>query len=383
MANFRTLTDLPDIRGKRVLVRSEFNVPVKDGVAGDRFRIEMAMPTIHFLSERGAKVIVMAHLGRKPEESLKPVFAVLQELMPGVVFVDDIVGDAARHAISELPEGGVLLLENLRRDPGEADNDAAFSEKLASLADYYVNDAFGVTHRPAASVVGVPARIPGFAGLLLERELTELSKGLSPTSPSLLILGGAKFETKEPLLKAALPRYEKLFVGGALANDFLKADGADVGMSLVSEGEDVAGAAEIIASGKVLLPTDVTVQGPEGDVVKRVDAVQPDEKIVDVGPETVTTLGSYIAHAKLILWNGPVGLFEEGYAQSTKDIAELIADSSAYSLVGGGDTVAAIRELGLADKFSFLSTGGGAMLDFLVDGTLPGVTALEQSPRAL
>lgn len=372
---------MPDVRGKRVLVRSEFNVPVKDGKAGDRFRIESAIPTLEHLMDRGAKVIVCAHLGRKPEESLSPVYDVLRELIPDARFVRDIVGEEAQKAIEALPEGGVLLLENLRRESGETENSDAFSDALASLADYYVNDAFGVTHRPAASVVGVPARIPGFAGLLLEKELSELSKGLSPTTPSLFILGGAKFETKEPLLEAALPRYDHIFIGGALANDFLKAEGFTVGKSLVSE-QGSGKVHELIASGKLILPVDVTVETPRGVEVKHADNVAAEDTIVDVGPETVTLVGGYIRDAHTILWNGPLGLFEKGFTQSTLDIAQLVADASGHSLVGGGDTVAAIRELGLADDFSFLSTGGGAMLDFLVDGKLPGVDALIASPSA-
>ncbi len=380
MATFRTLKDMPELRGKRVLVRAEFNVPVKDGKAGDRFRIESAVPTLQYLSDRGAKVIVCAHLGRKPEESLVPVYEVLRELMPQARFVSDLVGEEARRAIAELPEGGVLLLENLRRDAGEQENGDALSESLASLADLYVNDAFGVCHRPAASVVGVPARIPGFAGLLLERELTKLAKGLAPESPSLLILGGAKFETKEPLLKSSLPRYDHIFIGGALANDFLRAQGLPIGKSLVSDGDPAL--AELLASGKLLLPVDVTVETPQGVQQKAVQNVGPEDRIVDVGPESVTALGVHIARAAFVLWNGPLGLYEGGFTQGTQSVAQLVADSSAQSIVGGGDTVAAIRTLHLEEKFSFMSTGGGAMLDYLVDGTLPGVTALERSPAA-
>ncbi len=373
---YKTLRDLPDVRGKRVLVRSELNVPIENGVAGDRYRVEMAVPTLRELATRGAKVIVVAHIGRKPEESLAPVYPILRELIPAAQFVPDLVGEKARAAIAELPEGGVLLLENLRSSPGETDNAPAFADALASLADYYVDDAFGAAHRAHASIVGVPARIPGFAGLLLERELTELSKGLTPDHPSLFILGGAKFDTKEPLLEAALPRYDHVFIGGALANDFLKAEGFVVGKSLVSEGENKA--TELLASGKLLLPLDVVVEGPEGVVTKRADQVGSADTIMDIGPETVTELGVRIAHARTILWNGPLGFYEKGYIKSTESVAALIADAPGHSIVGGGDTVAAIRELGLQDKFAFLSTGGGAMLDYLVDGVLPGVEALKR-----
>lgn len=379
--SYRTLTDLPDVRGKRVLVRSELNVPIEKGVAGDRYRVEMAIPTLLELASRGAKVLVLAHLGRKPEESLAPVYEVLREHIPSARFVPDLIGDTARQAIRELPDGEVLLLENVRSNAGEVTNESSFADALASLADYYVNDAFGAAHRAHASITGVPARIPGFAGLLLARELTELSHGLDPKHPSLLILGGAKFETKEPLLRAALERYDTICVGGALANDFLSAEGFVVGKSLVSEGAHTVG--ELIARGKLLLPLDVVVRGPDGIVTKRADHVGTEDVIVDIGPETVTELGTRIAHARTILWNGPLGLYEEGFIKSTESVAGLIADASGHSIVGGGDTVAAIRELGLQNSFTFLSTGGGAMLDYLVDGTLPGVDALMQNTPTL
>ena len=371
---YKTLNDMPDIRGKRVLVRSELNAPVENGKVSDRYRIEQAVPTLKELSARGAKVIVIAHIGRKSEETLAPVAEVLRELLPAAQFVPDLVGDTARSAVEALPEGGVLLLENVRSQEGEEKNDPVFVEKLASLADYYVDDAFGATHRAHASIVGVPAHLPAYAGLLLERELVEMDKGLQPESPSLFILGGAKFETKEPLLEAALPRYDHVFIGGALANDFLKAEGFVVGKSLVSDGTEKV--AELIASGKIILPVDVIVEGPDGVVTKRADHVGPEDTIVDVGPESITELGMRIAHAKTIVWNGPLGFYEKGYITSTQSVAQLVADASGHSIIGGGDTVAAIRELGLAPKFNFLSTGGGAMLDYLVDGSLPGVEAL-------
>ncbi len=374
--SYKTLNELPDIRGKRVLVRSELNAPVENGVVTDSYRIEQAVPTLREIAERGARVIVVAHIGRDPSETLAPVADVLHRLLPTVEFVPSLVGEEVSRAIESLPEGGILLLENLRSEEGETKNDPAFAEALAMLADYYVDDAFGATHRAHASIVGVPARLPAFAGRLLERELVEMAKGLEPETPSLFILGGAKFETKEPLLEAALPRYDRVFIGGALANDFLKAEGFTVGRSLVSEGAERV--AELLASGKILLPVDVVVEGPDGVVTKRADHVGPEETIVDIGPESVTELGVHIARANTILWNGPLGLFEKGYTESTEQVAELVADAKGHSIVGGGDTVAAIRELGLAEKFNFLSTGGGAMLDYLVDGSLPGVEALKE-----
>jgi len=381
MAEYRTLTDMPDVRGKRVLVRSELNTPIENGAVSDAYRVEKALPTLTWLTERGAKVIVMAHLGRDPNDSLKPVHEVLQGMMQNVHFAADVVGEEAKKGVEALQEGEVLLLENLRSHPGEKENSLEFAQALASFADYYVDDAFGNTHREDASMVSVPKLIPGFAGVLLEKELVELSKGLDPEHPSIFILGGAKFETKEPLLEAILPRYDTICIGGALANDFLKSSGVTVGRSLVSEGAEKAG--ELLASGKILLPVDVVVENEEGvSTVKKVEALNEHDKIVDVGPETITELGMRLTQAKCILWNGPLGLYEGGYTKSTEETARLIADVSGYSIVGGGDTVAAIRECGLEGSVNFLSTGGGAMLDYLVDGVLPAVEALKTTPQA-
>lgn len=380
MAGFRTLKDMGDVRGKRVLVRSELNTPIEEGVVSDTYRIEKAVPTLKWLSENGARVIVMAHLGRDPKDSLKPVYEVLRTLIPHALFVGDVVGGEAREAVEKLEDGEVLLLENLRSNAGEKENNPEFAKTLASYADYYVDDAFGNAHREHASMVGVPALIPGFAGLCMEQELTELERGLHPESPSLFILGGAKFETKEALLEAILPRYDTVYIGGALANDFLKAQGFEVGQSLVSENAEKAGA--LLVSGKLLFPKDVIVKNGQGSEIKRIQDVAVEDTIVDIGPESIAELNERIQGARHILWNGPLGLFEEGFTESTKQIVEHTARAEGHSIVGGGDTVASIRDLKLEDKMGFLSTGGGAMLDYLVDGKLPGVEALETTPQA-
>lgn len=377
MAQFRTLKDIGDVRGKRVLVRSELNTPLENDVVSDTYRIENAVPTIKWLSDRGARVIVMAHLGRNPEDSLKPVYDSLCTFMENVAFVADVVGDDAKSAVENMQDGEVLLLENLRSNKGEKTNSDEFSQALASLAEYYVDDAFGNTHREDASMTGVPKYLPSFAGLLVEKELSELQKGLTPESPSVFVLGGAKFETKEALLEAILPRYDTVFIGGALANDFLQAQGLNVGVSLVSVNSEKAGA--LLSSGKLMFPKDVVVVNAQGVETKLVQDVGDDDKIVDVGPQSIKELAEKIHEAKCILWNGPLGLFEDGYTEGTKEIIEHIAGAEGYSLVGGGDTVAVIRELGLEKKMGFLSTGGGAMLDYLVDGKLPAVEALESS----
>ena len=343
----------------------------------DNYRVEKAAPTLKWLSGHGASVIVTAHLGRNPEDSLAPVLEELQKIIPETKFVNDVVGSEAKKAVDSLKDGEVLLLENVRSNEGEKKNDPDFAKALASLADIYVDDAFGATHRSHASMVGVPEHIPGYAGLLVEREVEELSKGLDPVSPALFILGGAKFETKEPLLEAILSWYDTIFIGGALANDFLKAEGFGVGQSLVSDGAESAKI--LMESGKILLPVDVVVES-KGEVhIKRVDSVQKDDKIVDIGPETVTELGMKIAHAKSILWNGPLGYYEGGYMKSTEEVAQLVADVEGYSIIGGGDTVAAIRELDLEAHVNFVSTGGGAMLEYLTKGELPAIDALINS----
>ncbi len=377
MQTYKTVHDIENLEGKRVLVRSELNTPIENGKVADAYRVENAVPTIRFLSEKGARVIVMAHLGRNPEDSLEPVYKELQKFFPQAQFVKDVVGDEARRAVEALPQGGVLLLENLRSNPGEKENSAEFAQALASLADVYVDDAFGNAHRNDASMTGVPKHLPSYAGLLMERELTELSKGLAPESPSVFILGGAKFETKEPLLEAILPRYDTIFIGGALANDFLKAKGCEVGKSLVSE--DVEKIHDVLQSPKILVPKDVVVKEEGGAVVtKPVTSVLPTDTIVDVGRESVQELGARITHARCVLWNGPLGLYEEGYTESTREVARSIAESETHGIVGGGDTVACVRESNLEDKVGFLSTGGGAMLDYLVDGKLPAVDALQR-----
>jgi phosphoglycerate kinase len=380
MHTFHTLTDMPDVRGMRVLVRSELNVPLaKDGSVQDAYRIEQALPTIKRLAARGARVVVCAHIGRDPVDSLELVAEhIRQHYVSRLQFVSDVVGEKAQRAVAGLQEGDVLLLENVRSHEGEATNDAAFARALAAHGELFVSDAFGATHRAHASIVGVAAHLPSYAGLLLEKELRALERGLVPQSPSLFVLGGAKFATKEALLHVALERYDTVLLGGALANDFLKARGNEVGVSLVGEGG--AAVAEMAQHPKLLLPVDVVVRNAAGEVrTVLVDAVAPDEAIVDIGPETVALVGHKVREAETIIWNGPMGLYEEGFTSGTQGVAEHVAREEGDSLVGGGDTVAAIRELGLQDQFSFLSTGGGAMLDYLVDGHLPGVEALLRS----
>ncbi len=366
------------LTGKRVLLRAELNVPIVDRAIPNEYRIIAALPTIEFLHEHGARTIIIAHIGRGGEETLAPVADALQKHVP-VRFLPSFEGVETEAILNNMEDGDVVLFENLRAHAGEEENDPAFAEYLASFADVYVNDAFAASHRAHASIVGVPALLPAYAGISFEQEVKELSRALAPVSPSLVILGGAKFETKVPLLRAALHRYDKVFVGGALAHDIFRAKGFQLGASLTSK--DTAGIEEIIQSEKTLLPLDVSVSGPAGVRVCAPHEVGQDEMIVDAGPETITMLGSYILSAKMVIWNGPLGNYEKGFSAQTESVASLLADSTALSFVGGGDTVASIERLGIKESFTFVSTAGGAMLDFLVDGRLPGIDALMKSER--
>lgn len=372
----KTLKDIEVFEGVRVLVRVDFNVPIKNGVVVDDFRIRSAFPTIDFLRDKGAKVILIGHLEANlpSENTFKPVAEHMNKLGKKVIFVSN-PRNASAIIENEMKNGDCILLENLRHDEGEKKNDPAFAKALASLADIYVNDAFSVSHRPHASVVGVPALMPSYAGFQLEKEVSNLSKAFSPAHPFLFILGGAKFETKLPLLEKFMKTADSVFVGGALATDFFKEKGYEVGTSLVSKGDFDLG--KYAGDSKLILPVDITTH--EG-VEKSPDALLPTDNSMDCGKKTVALLQEKVNEAKFILWNGPLGIYEKGYKASTLALAKMIANrfgTGVESLVGGGDTLAAIAENHDEDKFTFVSTAGGAMLDFLANGTLPGIEALQ------
>lgn len=370
------IKDAGNLAGKRVLVRASLNVPVENGEVTNHFRIMRGLVTIKNLINQNAKVIIMGHIGRDPEETLLPVYRHLLKHVD-VTFTYDVAGEETKSCVENMKDGEVVLLENLRQDPGEVENDQAFARTLASLADVYINDAFSVSHRAHASIVSVPKYLPSYVGLNFVHEYEELTKATRPTHPSLFILGGAKFETKVPLIEQYLKTYDHVFVGGALANDFFKAQGHEVGESLVSEVDLSDG--YLLRQQNLLLPVDVIVSSDDGAYVTSPDNVASDETILDVGPETVHMLTKYIEEASTILWNGPLGNYEVGCAEATLGVAREVARASAYSVVGGGDTVAAIEALDLQDKFSFLSTAGGAMLSFLKSGTLLGIEAITES----
>lgn len=326
----KSITEAGDLGGKKVFVRVDWNVPIQNGKVANDFRIRKSLPTIEFLKKAGAKIILATHFE----------------------------GNGIRALRDFVPEG-VKLLPNLRDDEGEKANSAAFAKKLARKVDVYVNEAFSVSHREHASVVGVPKLLPSFAGLWFMKEVKNLSQAFYPKHPFLLILGGAKFETKLPLLKKFVEIADNIFIGGAMANNFFKELGRDVGNSLVSDGN--FGLKDLMKSDKIILPEDTIVH---------------ENKILDVGPKSLESLSEKISEAKLILWSGPLGAYERGFKVSTLELAKMIAESENDSIVGGGDTLAAIEELQMNEKFSFVSTGGGAMLDFLAKGTLPGIEAL-------
>lgn len=370
--------------GTRVLLCADFNVPVAGGAVVDDFRIRKTVPTLDFLKKKGAVVVMVSHIenaaGVKDAPTLRPVVAALKSLGFPCEFAETIE-EAAKKSVQGRPS--FILLENIRNYPGETANDPAFAKRLAMLGDVYVNDAFSVSHRVHASIVGVPRILPHFAGIQLALEVENLSRAFNPPHPFIFILGGAKFDTKLPLVQKFMEKADGIFVGGALANDFFKAKGYEVGASTVSTAKiDFDG---LISNEKIILPTDVVVDKGGTRRVLMPKAVSFDERILDAGPETLAMLEKKINAARFILWNGPLGNYENGYRQPTLELARLIAAATkngAESIVGGGDTLAAIAELArtggesLENDFTFVSTGGGAMLDFLAKGTLPGVEAL-------
>ncbi len=376
----KSLSDIPKLDGVRVLVRSSLNVPVADGKVVNTFRLRGALPTITYLREKRARVILISHISGKGAESLAPMWEAMKEFIPDIQFCPDIIGDQARNAVSALQAGEVLILENLRQNPGEEGNDEVFAKELASLGEVFVQDTFDVCHRKHAGVVGIPKFLPSYAGLLVEKEVQELAGALHPQFPSLAIISGAKFSTKEPVIKKLLASYDKVFVGGALANDFIKEAGNPVGASLVSgtSGEEIR---ELLHNKKVVIPVDAIVapKGAERNAGRatKLSDVKENEAILDIGPETSTLLADIVKDSKSVLWNGPLGNYENGFTDGTENLAKAIVASGAHSVMGGGDSIAVVENLGLADKFSFISTGGGAMLDFLAEGTLPGIEALK------
>ncbi len=390
----KTVRDI-DVNGKRVSVRVDFNVPMEDGRITDDRRIRESLPTIRYLAERRAKVILSSHLGRpkgRVDESfrLTPVAAKLSELLGRPVpLLPDCVGPAVEAAIARMQPGEVVLLENLRFHPEEEANDQAFAAALARLADVYVNDAFGTAHRAHASTVGVAARLPAVAGLLMEKELRHLGQALEePTRPFVAVLGGKKVSDKIGVIRHLLTRADSLLIGGAMAYTFLRAQGKEIGASLC-ETDRIGLAAELLeeaAKRRVpfRLPVDVVVAAaPEAGAKHKVvdaGAIPAGWMGVDIGPRTATEFAGVIVPAGTVLWNGPMGVFEiPAFAGGTRAVAEAMAKSKAVTVVGGGDTAAAVEEFGVADRMTHVSTGGGASLEFLEGRELPGIAVLQDA----
>ncbi|MCD6505470.1 phosphoglycerate kinase [Candidatus Poribacteria bacterium] len=381
-----------DLKGKRVLMRVDFNVPLEKGVITDDTRIRAALPTIKYIIERGGKLILMSHLGRPkgvdPKLSLKPVSKRLSELLgKEVKMAPDCIGDEVRRMVAEMKEGDVILLENLRFHKGETENDPEFARELASLGDVYVSDAFGAAHRAHASTEGVTKFIPqAAAGFLMEKEIEYLSKAVqSPEHPFVVILGGAKVSDKIGVLTSMLERADAILIGGGMAYTFLKAQGYNVGKSIV-EDDKLDLARQIMNEAKekgveFKLPVTTVIAdrfAPDANskVVKSTEI--PDGWLgVDIGPETVEEFSKVIGRAKMIIWNGPLGVYEfDKFAKGTVAVAKLLAESDAITIIGGGDCVAAVQKAGVADKMTHISTGGGASLEFLEGKELPGIAAL-------
>lgn len=376
MNTLPTIEDAGDISGKYVLLRLDLNTPVIDGKVSDPYRIDQAIPTIDSLRLKKAKIIIIAHTEAKDNTTLWPMFDYLNGFVK-VQFAKDLFSTETVKLVADMEEGDVLMLENLRQDAGEKANDPVFAKKLAQYADLYVNDAFSVSHRKHASLVGVTEYLPSYAGPLFINEVEHLSKAFTPTHPFVFILGGAKFDTKLPLIQKYLDKADNVVVVGALANNVFKTKGYETGTSLVSEGE--FGIDRMLENQKFVAPLDVTVKKPDGSLsIKNIDEVAFDEYIGDVGPKTLEHIEELVKKASLVVWNGPLGNYEAGFFDKTEQLAQIIADSKAVSIVGGGDTLASIEKLGLMEKFTFVSTAGGAMLDFLVNETLPGIEALSK-----
>ncbi len=369
----RLIQEVLNLKGRTAIVRVDFNVPIGlDGVVdkSEDWRIQKSLETINHLKNSGAKTILISHIGRDKKDSLKPVAKYLQNFL-SIGFVSTWDEYEISGIVKNMNEGDIILLENLRQKDGEEENDQKFAQWLSSLADLYINEAFSVSHRLHASIISLPLYLPSYAGFWLQKEVSNLSKVLKdPKRPLLLILGGAKFETKLPLLKKFEKIADEILIGGALANNFFRTIGFNIGKSLQDKDALVS---EFFNKENIKIPFDVVVKDGQKDIAK----LENEDIIVDLGRETTNEWGNIIKNSKTVLWNGPLGLYEEGFDVASKKLLEIISTTDTFSVIGGGDTVKLVKDMGLEDKISFISTGGGAMLDYLTKGTLPGLSLLE------
>ncbi|MDP3764209.1 MAG: phosphoglycerate kinase [bacterium] len=390
-----SLKKITDLNGKKVILRADINVPVVDGevAVGADWRIRAILPTLNYLSDAGAKIILIAHLGRPQGRdmhfSLYPVFCRLKELWSKdkIFFSTDVIGQETENKISRLKAGEVLLLENLRFHPEEEANEENFSKKLASYGDIFVNDAFADSHRAHASMVGLPKFLKSYAGFLLEKEVSML--GLvraKPRQPLVFIMGGAKADTKLKLIKEFLNKSEAILLGGILANTILNAKGLSVGKSLVEEKLLTEAKRISSVSNNLFLPADVCVTESlaraKNVAVRKIKDVKPEEFVVDIGPETIFSFKEIIKTAKMIVWNGPVGYIElSDFRKGSLEIAKAVAENQGEKIIGGGDLIGFLAEQNLIEKMTYVSTGGGAMLEFLAGDELPGIKVLESQNK--
>jgi len=395
--NEKTIRDI-DVRGKKVLVRCDFNVPQdENGNITDNRRVVGALDTIKYLLEQDAKVILCSHLGRpkgevKKEFSLEPVQRELEKLLGmDVKLAGDIIGESAKSLTTNMNSGEIVLLENVRFDAREEKNDPEFSRELSSLADVYVNDAFGTAHRAHASTAGVADYLPAVSGFLIEKELKFLGEALdNPERPFVGILGGKKVSDKIDVIKSLLGKVNTLIIGGAMANTFLKAEGHGIGNSMYEE-DKVELAKELMEEAskkgvKLILPVDVNL-GKEFDKdtesqIADIGEIPEDFQIYDIGPKTIAEYKEILGEAKTVMWNGPLGVFEfDKFAKGTKEVAQTLAELNAVTVIGGGDSAAAVEKMGLADRMTHISTGGGASLEYLEGKTLPGIACLQKKTK--
>ncbi|WP_026909019.1 phosphoglycerate kinase [Paucisalibacillus globulus] len=389
--NKKTVKDL-DLKGKKVFCRVDFNVPMKDGEVTDDTRIRAALPTIQYLSEQGAKVILASHLGRPKGQAvdelrLDPVAKKLSDLIgKEVVKTDSVYGAEVDEAISKLNDGDLLLIENVRFEAGEEKNDPALAEAFANMADFYVNDAFGAAHRAHASTAGIAEKLPSASGFLMEKELSVLGKALEdPERPFTAIIGGAKVKDKIGVIDHLLDKVDNLIIGGGLAYTFVKAQGHEIGKSLLEE-DKIDLAKEFMKKAQekgvqFVLPEDVVVADDFSEDANRkvvaISEIPSDWEALDIGPKTSEKYAQIVKDSKLVIWNGPMGVFElNAFANGTKAVAKALAETEGYTVIGGGDSAAAVEKFDLADKMDHVSTGGGASLEFMEGKELPGVAAL-------